>query len=158
MTISGHFPEQPGGSDLPPYSLDVQALDLGAGVKAVGLELPGTETREPVCGPEAAEIWAAVFPALAKKEPYGVDFFSHLNRVREFCSNERIAFREAAARCITILRPSEAQLQELFHRFEKETFGVRAGPSLQLADPALENDLSHRGMDAYEAAYSRYVF
>jgi hypothetical protein len=43
-----------GTPDLPPFSLDVQALDLGAGIKAVGLELLGTESREPVRGPDAA--------------------------------------------------------------------------------------------------------
>ena len=36
--------------DLPPYSLDVQAMDLGRGVKAVGLELIETESREPLRG------------------------------------------------------------------------------------------------------------
>jgi hypothetical protein len=34
--------------DLPPYSLDVQALDLGSDTKAVGLELIETESREPL--------------------------------------------------------------------------------------------------------------
>ena len=37
----------PGALELPPFSLDVEALDLGPGVKAVGLELVETENREP---------------------------------------------------------------------------------------------------------------
>src|SRR5262249_24690203 len=53
--------------DLPPYSLDVQAMDLGADTKAVGLELIETESREPVRGEEAAAIWARAFPALANQ-------------------------------------------------------------------------------------------
>jgi len=44
-----------GALDLPPFFLDVQALDLGNDVKAVGLELVETESREPVRGKEAAD-------------------------------------------------------------------------------------------------------
>ncbi|PYT93007.1 MAG: hypothetical protein DMG36_11760 [Acidobacteria bacterium] len=87
-----------GALELPPYSLDVQALDLGNEVKAVGLELVETESREPVRGKEAAEIWSEMFPALAGKEAFAVDFFSHLDRVREFCKMRQIAWREAAER------------------------------------------------------------
>src|SRR5438876_7670672 len=57
-----------GALELPPFSLDVQALDLGNEVKAVGLELVETENREPVRGKEGAEIWSEVFPGLAGKE------------------------------------------------------------------------------------------
>ncbi len=53
--------------------------------KAVGMELLETESREPVHGNEAALIWGAALPALAAKEQLVVDFFSHLERVREFC-------------------------------------------------------------------------
>lgn len=150
----------PGGSalELPPYSLDVQALDLGAEVKAVGLELLGTESREPVRGKDAAEIWAAVFPALVATEPFVVDFFSHIDRVREFCKARAIEFREGAERCIILPRPTEEQLLQLFERFEGETFGVRAGLASQEPDAALEGALSRRGLDAYQAAYSRYTF
>ena len=55
------------GLDLPPYSLDVQAIELGADTKAVGLELIETESREPLRGSEAAEIWAAAFRVLKRK-------------------------------------------------------------------------------------------
>ena len=58
----------PGALDLPPYSLDVEPLDLGPGVKAVGLELVETENREPVRGKQASEIWSALLPALAGDE------------------------------------------------------------------------------------------
>ena len=60
----------PAALELPPFSLDVEALELGAGVKAVGLELVETENREPVRGKKAAEIWSAIFPALAFEEFY----------------------------------------------------------------------------------------
>jgi len=49
-------------------------------------------------------------------------------------------------------------LRLVFERFEKETFGVRAGAKAQQEDAVLENELSHRGLDAYQAAYSRYTF
>ena len=143
--------------DLPPYSLDVQGLDLGSETKAVGLELIETESREPLAGEDAARIWAAHFPALAAKEHYAVDFFSHLDRVRDFCVAQHIAFREAAGRCLVISQPAVEVLEKLIARFESETFGLRAGPATE-ADPALEGELSRRGLDAYEAAYPRYSF
>jgi len=149
------------GSDalkLPPFSLDVQALDLGAGVKAVGLELVETENREPVRGKDAAEIWSAVFPALAGNESYVVDFFSHIDRVREFCKMRDIALREAGERCVVLPQPNQEQLRQLFERFEGETFGFRAGVAAQSPDAALEGDLSKRGLDAYQSAYARYTF
>jgi hypothetical protein len=144
--------------DLPPFSLDVQALDLGSGTKSVGLELIETESREPLAGQEAAQIWAASLPALAAKEHYAVDFFSHLDRVREFCAAHKIDFREASGRCLVISQASVEILQQLIARFERETFGFRAGPATQSEDPILEGELSKRGLDAYEAAYRRYTF
>jgi len=137
--------------ELPPFSLDVQALDLGSDMKAVGLELVGTENREPVRGKDAAEIWSAVFPALAGNESYAVDFFSHIERVREFCKTREIAIRDAAERCVVLPQPN-------FERFEGETFGIRAGTTTQSADAALEGTLSKRGLDAYQPVYARYTF
>src|SRR5262249_23321491 len=124
--------------ELPPYTLDVQGLDLGPGVKAVGLELVETENREPVRGADAAEMWAAVFPALAAGEPWAVDFFSHLERVRDFCKAHGIAIREGAGRCVVIEQPNTEKLRQLVERFETESFGVRAGAAAGTADAALE--------------------
>jgi hypothetical protein len=144
--------------DLPPYSLDVQAMELGADTKAVGLELIETESREPLRGAVAAEIWAAALAALAGAEPLAMDFFSHLERVREFCKAQDIAFRESASRCLVIPQPSREVLRRLAARFEAETFGLRAGGAAKHEDSALENELSRRGLDAYQAAYARYTF
>ncbi len=144
--------------DLPPYSLDVETLDLGPGVKAIGLELIETESREPVRGKDAIAIWAAVFPALAAQEPFVFDFFSHIDRVRDFCAGHKIAFREAAGRCIVVPQPNDDQVHELIERFESETFGLRAGKAVLNGDAQLEGDLSKRGLDAYQAAYTRYTF
>ena len=149
--------EQP-GLDLPPFSLDVEVLELGAQTKAVGLELIETESREPLRGSEAAEIWAAALAGLPGKEPWVLDFFSHLDRVRDFCKARQIEFREAASRCIVIPQLASEALQQLLARFESETFGMRAGPAVQQEDAALENELSHRGLDAYQSAYPRYTF
>jgi hypothetical protein len=127
-------------------------------VKAVGLELVETENREPVRGQDAAAIWSAVFPALAGDESYAVDFFSHIERVREFCKTREIAWRDAAERCVVLPQPNQEQLRQIFERFEGETFGIRAGAVAQSMDAALEGDLSRRGLDAYQAAYARYTF
>jgi hypothetical protein len=144
--------------ELPPFSLDVQALDLGEGVKAVGLELIETKNREPVRGKQAAEIWSAVLPALTGSESHVVDFFSHIDRVREFCKARGMALREAAERCVVLPQPNQDQLRQIFERFEMETFGIRAGAAAQSADPQIEGDLSKRGLDAYQSAYARYTF
>jgi hypothetical protein len=158
MNAQGTAAPGSGALELPPFSLDVQALDLGGDVRAVGLELVETENREPVRGKDAARIWSAVFPALAGNESYVVDFFSHIDRVKEFCKIREIVFREAAERCIVLPQPNQEQLLQLFERFEGETFGFRTSASLQPPDAALEGDLSKRGLDAYQSAYARYTF
>jgi hypothetical protein len=158
LSSAGGAPLGSGALDLPPFSLDVEALDLGAEIKAVGLELLGTESREPVKGKEAAAIWAATFPALAANEVFVLDFFSHVDRVREFCKMYEIHFREAAERCIVLRQPAETQLEQIFERFEGETFGVRAGAAIEGPDAAIEKALSRRGLDAYQTAYERYTF
>ncbi len=147
-----------GAFELPVLSLDVQALDLGSDVKAVGLELVETENREPVRGKEGAAIWSAVFPALAGSESYVLDFFSHIDRVREFCKAHSIDLREAAGRCVVLANLHQEQLRQIFERFEGETFGVRAGAATQSTDAALEGDLSKRGLEAYQAVFARYTF
>jgi len=133
-------------------------MDLGPSVKAIGLELIETESREPLRGPEAAAIWAAVVIALAATEFQVVDFFSHLDRVRDFCATHAIAYREAASRCLVIPQPSLKLLGLLLARFQSETFGLRVGPAAAAEDPALESELSRGGLDAYQPAYSRYKF
>jgi hypothetical protein len=150
-------PVDPRALELPRYSLDVQELRLGADIKAVGMELLETESREPLRGPEAAKIWAAAIPPLANQGPFVLDFFSHLERVREFCALHSIVFREAASRCLVIPQPSAELLRQIIERFEAETFGVRAASAIT-EDAELETELSRRGLDAYHMAYRRYTF
>jgi hypothetical protein len=158
MSVAGHSAAGGDALELPAFSLDVETLDLGASVKAVGLQLVETESREPVKGADAAEVWAAVFPALANGEFFAVDFFSHIDRVREFCKARETAYREAAERCVVLPEPGSQTLQQLFERFERESFGVRGGAGAKAGDAPLEKELSRRGLDAYEAAYGRYTF
>lgn len=99
-----------------------------------------------------------LFPALAGEEYYTVDFFSHIDRVLEFCRARKIEFREAGARCVVLPTPTQGQLFQIFERFEGETFGIRAGTAAETPDAALEGDLSKRGVDAYQTAYDRYLF
>jgi hypothetical protein len=136
----------------------VQAMDLGSDTKAVGLELIETESREPLRGEEAASIWAAVFPALMGDEPWVLDFFSHLDRVREYCELHEVEFREAANRCLVIQPLAGEKLRALIVRFAGETFGLRCGAAAKEVDATVESELSHRGLDAYQDAYARYTF
>jgi hypothetical protein len=144
------------------YKLDIEALDLGADVKAVGLELvEADENREPVRGADAARVWARVLTATAGQEPWALDFFSHIDRVRDYCEAHSVDYREANQRSIVIPAPKQETLEALLERFEGETFGARAGAALASgADPdtALEGDLARRGADAYHAAFARYFF
>ena len=141
-----------------PYRLEIASLDLGPDVRAVGLELIESETREPVVGAEAARIWAAILPALAGEEPWGLDFFSHLDRVREFCRNRAISYREPNARVLSIFKQPAEPLAAIFDRFAGETFGVRAGGQLADGDEAVESGLAQRGVDAYHTAFPHYFF
>lgn len=149
-----------------PYALEIEAPDLGTDVQAISMELMENLNREPVRGLDAARIWAAAVEAIASSEPFVLDFFSHLERVREFCNMQNIAFRDAAERCCVIPQPTNEELVEIFQRFEAETFGIRAGDPLRklesalnpAVDAELETDLSHRGVDAYHPAFPRYFF
>lgn len=141
------------------YLLEIEPLDLGPDVRAVGLELvEDDENREPVRGNDAARIWSRVLWATSGKDQWALDFFSHLDRLREYCRNHQIAFREAAQRCIVVPAPELPQLETLIDRFQKETFGARAGELVESGDAALEGDLAKRGVDAYHKAYPNYFF
>ena len=144
------------------YLLDIEPLDLGADVRAVGLELvEADENREPVRGIEAARIWSRVLLAAAAKETWALDFFSHLDRVRDYCERHEIAFREASQRSIVVPGPELNVLEPLIDRFQTETFGARAGGSLTATgegDPVLEGDLARRGVDAYHNVFANYYF
>ena len=141
------------------HLLDIEALDLGPDVRAVGLDLvEADENREPVRGADAARVWSRVLPATAGQEPWALDFFSHLDRVRDFCGRHGIVYREASQRSIVIPAPEPAALESLLERFQGETFGARAGGSVVAGDPGLEGDLARHGADAYHTAFPNYFF
>lgn len=141
------------------YLLEIEALDLGPGTKAVGLELTqNDQNREPARGPDAARIWSRVLAATAGQEPWALDFFSHLDRVRDFCDRHGIAYREASARSLVIRALEPEALESLIDRFQAETFGARAGALVSSEDATLEGDLARRGVDAYDKAFPNYFF
>jgi hypothetical protein len=143
----------------PQYVLEVEPLDLGADVKAVGLDLVEIESREPARGADAARLWAATLGALPGTEPWALDFFSHLDRVRDYCRLRGVAFEEkASGHSLVIPAPPGDALVELVERFAGETFGARAGALLAAGDPAVENQLAERGVDAYHNAFRNYLF
>jgi hypothetical protein len=141
------------------YILEVEPLDLGADVKAVGLDLVEIESREPARGEDAARLWAATIAALPRTEPWALDFFARLDRVREYCRLRGIKFEEkASGHSLVIPAPPADVLVELVDRFAGETFGVRAGALLATGDPAIEGELAKRGVDAYHNAFRNYLF
>ena len=137
--------------------LEVRKMDLGEDVRAVGLDLRGAD-EEPARGPETAALWARVIPALAGGEPWTLDFFSHLNRVREYCQRHGIGDTERPGCALVIPELELEAMSELFARFEGETFGARAGGLLRAGgDAALERELLHRGLDAYHPVFGSYL-
>lgn len=139
------------------YRLEVTSFDLGD-VPSVGLELIDPETREPVTGAEAARIWRATLPSLAAEEPWSLDFFAHLEQVRDFCRNRDIPFREPNPRVLVIAQPLAEPLAAICERFANETFGVRAGEAVAAGDADVEGELARQGVDAYHTAFPRYLF
>jgi hypothetical protein len=145
--------------DKPQFVLEVEPVDLGPDVKAVGHELVEVESREPVRGKDAALIWAATLPALAGTEPWAIDFFSHLPRVREYCERHSIPFQEkSSGHLLVVPAPPSEPLAGLVERFAGETFGLRAGSLLTTGDDAVEAELARRGVDGYGAAFRNYLF
>jgi hypothetical protein len=141
------------------HLLDVEPLDLGPDVRAIGLELTeADENREPVRGIDAARVWSRVLRATAADEIWALDFFSHLDRVREYCGQHQLRYREAGKRSIVIPAPELPVLESLIDRFQSETFGARAGALVAETDKALEGELARRGADAYHTAFQNYFF
>lgn len=138
--------------------LEVETLDLGPDVRAVALDLVDSESHEPVRGADAAAVWSRVLPSVAGEAAWGLDFFSHLDRVREYCQRRNLPFRETAGKGLLIGGIAPAPLADLFERFQAETFGGRAGGPLETGDPELEVELRRRGVDAYHHAFPRYLF
>ncbi|MGH9866070.1 MAG: hypothetical protein ACRD4H_11710 [Candidatus Acidiferrales bacterium] len=140
--------------------LEAEALDLGPDVKAVGVELVEIEgsDREPLRGPEAAQIWSRVLPAIAGTQKWSLDFFSHLEPLREYCDTKKLKYREASKRSIVLSSLKPEDLAPLLERFERETFGMRAGGLVEAGDAAVENERARRGVDAYHKAYPQYLF
>jgi hypothetical protein len=144
---------------MPQYLLEVEPLDLGPDVRAIGLELAeADENREPVRGLEAAKVWSRVLRATAGSDSWTLDFFSHLERVRDFCNRHHIRYREANPRSLLIPSPEQGALQDLVDRFQNETFGARAGELVDSGDAEVEGDLARQGVDAYKAAFPKYSF
>jgi len=78
--------------------------------------------------------------------------------VRDFFTARKIAFQDTASRSLSITQPAQEQAQELFERFEAETFGVRCGARSRETDAELAAELSRHGVDGYQAAYKGYSF
>jgi len=141
------------------YLLEIEPLDLGSDVRAMGLELTeADENREPIRGADAARIWSRVLPAIAASENWVLDFFSHLDPLRDYCERHQIPYRDATKHSVVVPAPELAVLEPLLDRFQGETFGARAGAPLVAGDPILEGDLARHGVDAYHAAFSKYAF
>jgi hypothetical protein len=149
----------PAPKNKPTILLEIEPLDLGPDVRAIGLELTeADENREPIRGIDAARIWSRVLRATAANETWALDFFSHLDRVRDYCQRHQIEFREASSRSVVIPAPELAALEPLIDRFQSETFGARAGEKVRAGDALLEGELARRGVDAYHTAFPDYVF
>ncbi|HLW99775.1 MAG TPA: hypothetical protein VKR82_14090 [Candidatus Acidoferrales bacterium] len=145
--------------DSAAFHLIIDPLDLGLGVRAISLDLKEAGSADPAVGGLASAVWAVAMPALAAETVWSLDFIGHLDRVREYCEAHGIGWRAAAKRCTVLPALPPEELLKLLMRFETERFGIRAGANLDEAvDTALENELSSRGLDAYQNAFANYLF
>jgi len=145
--------------DSAAFHLIIEPLDLGLGVRAISFDLKEPGAEDPAIGGLASAVWATAIPALAGGAPWTLDFIGHLDRVRDYCEEHGVAWRAAAKRCVVIPAQPAEELLKLLMRFETERFGIRAGANLnEVSDPTLENELSSRGLDAYQDAFTRYLF
>ena len=159
MNEMNEVPETPDGPNQLVFVLEVEPLNLGPDVKGVGLELVEVESREPAHGATASAIWAAALASIAGNEPYVLDFFAHLDRIREYCSRRGLRYLEkAGGRLVVIPALMGTELAELVERFGAETFGARAGVQAGSGDAAVEGELARRGVDGYHAAFANYEF
>ena len=141
------------------YVMEIEPLDLGADVKAVGFDLMEVESREPAKGNDAARIWALTLGALPGTEPWALDFFAHIDRVMEYCNLHGVTFEEKAdGHSLIVPAPSQPALLEMIERFAGETFGVRAGMPLAAGDAEVEGELARHGVDAYHTTYKKYLY
>lgn len=143
--------------------LEIEPLDLGDDIRSVSFELTEPdENREPIRGEQASKIWSLVLPAVSAAEPWVLDFFSHIDRVRDYCNTHKIAYRASGKHVIVVPAPAPEILLSLLDRFQTETFGVRSGPPVApdntQPDLALEGELARRGIDAYHATFKNYSF
>ncbi|HEV2385694.1 MAG TPA: hypothetical protein VGS20_00420 [Candidatus Acidoferrales bacterium] len=138
--------------------LAVEPLDLGPDVKALALSLTDPESEEPASGPDAARIWSRALLALAGERAWILDFFSQVDRLREFCRSRDLSCRDTPGGGVAVAETDPDTLAELFERFQKEAFGIRVGGPVETGDPGLELELRERGLDAYHQAYPGYLF
>jgi hypothetical protein len=139
--------------------LEIEPLGLGEDVRAVGLELTeADEYREPIRGADATRVWTKILPAVAVHEPWVLDFFSHIDRVHDYCDLHKISYRTSGKRVIVLPAPSAEVLEGLIERFQGETFGIRAGARAASEDEAVEAELARRGIDAYHEAFKNYTY
>jgi hypothetical protein len=90
------------------HLLEIEPLDLGSDVRAMGLELTeADENREPIRGADAAKTWSRVLLAIAAPENWALDFFSHLDRLRDYCQRHEITYRDA-----TVFRPKPLEFAQ----------------------------------------------
>lgn len=137
--------------------LQVEPMDLGEDLRAIGLELTEDAEGEPVRAEDGAPVWASALPALAGAEPWTIDFFGDVDRFRNFCEEHAIPFRRVSS-LIVAFPPATDGLIALCKRFGSNTFGVRAGERIEAPDSTLEADIASHGLDAYHTGYSNYCF
>ncbi len=150
-------PPAPGGTLH--YVMEIEPIDLGADVKSVSFDLMEVESREPARGSDAARIWAATLAALPGGEPWTLDFFAHLDRVRQYCVLNNVAFEEkSSGHTLLVPSPSRETLEGLVERFAVETFGARGGSLVAAGDETVEGELARVGVDAYHPLFRNYIF
>jgi len=145
--------------DLAPYSLDGPGPGTRADTKAVGLELLDDAKREPLRGSEAAQNLGR---RLLCPRGQGNGSFWIFSVTSSACANSATPTPLPIVR-----RPHAAWSFPIFPRSswancsrasERQRSGMRAGPSAQNADPALENETFRSAASMLIKQPIRYTF
>jgi len=132
----------------------VETLDLGPGVKAIGMELIETESREPVRGKDAIAIWAGVFPALVAQSVVSISSATSSASVISAPVTNR--FREAGA-AASSCRNQATSSPRIDRAVRRRNLRIAHRQAVLIADTQLES-ASPTGLDAYQAAYTAILF
>jgi len=141
-----------------PYSLTWKTLDLGPGVKAIGMELIETRAAKPVRGKDAIAILGrrSHCPRPHKRRLFSI--FSGHPDASVISAQGTTRFSRSGGPLHRRAAPSDEPSPRIDRAVRRETFGLRAGKGRSDRRYAIGERLSNAVLDAIRPPYTRYTF